>query len=349
MTARDAVPDTAPSRATARRPTPLLHSPRKTAALRFHTLRTHDGQRIAYAVEGAADGVPVVALHGGPGSSSQPATLTLFDLARVRVVLIDQRGCGASRPGGSVRHNDTARLIGDIEAVRSHLGIERWGVLGGSWGASLALAYAGRHPDSVSGVVLRGLFLTSAREVSGLFVASRRRAPREWLRLRHAAGCGPDARSSSLPSRCAAVLQRGTNRAAQHAVALAWRDYENAVLATAHAKRAPRRIDRSSRRTRALVGKYRIQAHFLQHRCWLGETRLAALARRAASSGVRCFALHGSRDPVCPPDNLRRLARAMPSARVERVAGAGHLAADPPMRARLVAALETMFVTRGTR
>ncbi|PXW28509.1 prolyl aminopeptidase Serine peptidase. MEROPS family S33 [Paraburkholderia caballeronis] len=325
--------------------TPSQHPHRMTAP-RFSLLRTRDGHRIAYAVAGAADGVPVVALHGGPGSGSQPSTARLFDLARVRVVLIDQRGAGVSRPHGSVRRNDTARLIDDIETVRRHLGIARWGVLGGSWGASLALAYAGRHPEAVTGVVLRGLFLTSAREVSGLFVASRRRAPREWLRLRRAAGCETGTRPAALLSRCQAALQRGANGATQRAVALAWRDYENAVLASARPGRAGGRTTRTSRRRAdKLAGKYRVQAFYLRHRCWLGEPRLLTLARRAAAAGVPLVALHGRRDPVCPPANLGRLARSVPSARVEYIANAGHLATDPRLRKPLMRSLATMFVT----
>jgi len=317
---------------------------------RFSLLRTRDGHRIAYAVVGAAGGAPVVALHGGPASGSQPSTARLFDLARARVVLIDQRGAGASRPHGSVRRNDTNRLIEDIETVRRHLGIACWGVLGGSWGASLALAYAGRHPQAVTGVVLRGLFLTSAREVDGLFVASRRRAPREWRRLWKAAGCRADTRPAALLGRCHAALQRGANGAAQRAVALAWRDYENAVLAYARpgrARREPAPISR--RRADALARKYRVQAHYLRHRCWLGEPALISLARRAAAAGVPLAALHGRRDPVCPPDNLRRFARAVPSARVEYVANAGHLATDPPLRARVMRTLGTMFVTESSK
>lgn len=138
-----------------------------------------DAQSIAFAVAGTAHGHPVVVLHGGPGSGSQTGILRLFDLTRMRVVLVDQRGAGASAPRGGTRHNSTARLIGDLEAVREQLGIARWGVVGGSWGAALALAYAGTHPARVTGVVLRGLFLTSPREVRRLFTTSRTRAPRE--------------------------------------------------------------------------------------------------------------------------------------------------------------------------
>jgi len=308
--------------------------------LEFDALRTRDGHRVAFATAGAAESVPVVVVHGGPGSGSQPGTLRLFDLARFRVILVDQRGTGKSTPFGSVRHNDTARLIDDLEAIRQRLGIVRWGVLGGSWGAALALAYAGRHPESVTGVVMRGLFLTSGREVRNLFVTSRRRAPDAWRRLRRAARSD---RADALPARCSSVLRHGTSEASQRAVALAWRHYEDAVLASAHARRTRPAAMRSRRDARKLIGKYRIQAHYLRHRCWLGETRLLALARRAAAAGVPLAAVHGSRDPVCPPDNLRRLARAVPAARTERVR-AGHLASDPALRACVARALVTMFI-----
>ncbi|MBC8722360.1 alpha/beta fold hydrolase [Paraburkholderia sp. 31.1] len=316
------------------------------AALEVHTLRTRDGHRVWYALAGARDGVPVAVLHGGPGSGSQPGVLRLFDLQRFRVVLIDQRGTGASTPHGSVRHNRTDYLIADLEAIRARLGFARWGVLGGSWGAALALAYAGQCPRSVTGVVLRGLFLTSAREVRGLFIASRKRAPRAWSRLRAAARCEQPA---ALAARCGDTLQYGANEARQRALALAWRGYENAVLASASPRGAAQRRANlrnpreSQRHVRKLIGKYRIQAHYLAHRCWLGETGLLSLARRAAAAGVSIAAVHGARDPVCPRGNLRRLSRAVPSARVESVSAAGHLTSDPALHACVAQALTAMF------
>lgn len=331
------------ARAARRPPAPPKAQPGApfAAPLKCATLRTRDGHCIAFTVAGAADGVPVVVLHGGPGSGSQPGVLRLFDLARFKVVLVDQRGSGASTPHGSVRHNRTAYLIEDLEAIRARLGIERWGVFGGSWGAALALAYAGTHPCVITGVVLRGLFLTSAREVRGLFVASRTRAPHAWARLYAAARCR---RPAALLARCAQALQAGSAEPKQRALALAWRAYENSVLASAEARRRPATAVRSHRNARKLVDKYRIQTHYLRHGCWLGETRLLALARHAAAAGVPIIAVHGTRDPVCPPDNLRRFSRAVPAAHIERVR-AGHLANHPALHQRLARALETMFAT----
>lgn len=303
----------------------------------MHRTITRDGHAIAYTVHGDPHGVPVVVLHGGPGSGSQPGALRLFDLTRVRVVMVDQRGTGASTPRGSLRHNDTQRLIRDLEAIRAQLGIVRWGVVGGSWGAALALAYAGTHPASVSGVVLRGLFLTSEREVRRLFVTSRFRAPREWRALMRAACCE---RASSLPSACMRSMRsRAYGRAA--AVAAAWRTYENAVLM--HKTAARKRT--SSKHDEATTAKYRIQAHYLAHDCWLGEHRLIALAKHAAASRVMVRALHGSHDPVCPPDNLHRLMCAVPAVH-GRFVDAGHLASDPRLAEALVAAIREAFDAR---
>ncbi|MDN7932786.1 alpha/beta fold hydrolase [Burkholderia metallica] len=325
-------------------PSPALRVPPDTPTSRATPARLRmrrDAQSIAFATAGAAQGHPVVVLHGGPGSGSQTGILRLFDLARVRVVLVDQRGAGASAPRGGTRHNRTAQLIADLEAVRERLGIARWGVVGGSWGAALALAYAGTHPERVTGVVLRGLFLTSPREIRGLFMTSRTRAPREWRRLHAAAGGGPPER---LLARCAQRLRHGASTSRQRAVALAWHAYENALLASSRTRRSPVRAVRSGKTAALLIDKYRIQAHYLQRDCWLGERRVLALARRAVQAGVPLFAAHGMHDPVCPIDNVDRLARAAPDVVIERVK-AGHLASDPALARSVARAVRAMFAT----
>jgi proline iminopeptidase len=174
-----------------------------------------------------------------------------------------------------------------------------------------------------------------------LFVASRQRAPHAWTRLYEAAQCH---RPTALLARCAQALHAGSAEPRQRALALAWRAYENGLLASAQSRRRPAAAVRSRRNARKLVDKYRIQTHYLRHRCWLGEGRLLALARRAAAAGVPFIAVHGTRDPVCPPDNLRRFSRAVPAAHIECVR-AGHLANDPALHQRVAQAIETMFAT----
>ncbi|MEM5344004.1 alpha/beta fold hydrolase [Paraburkholderia azotifigens] len=315
-----------------------------THDIAHHRTIARDGHTVAYTVHGEPDGVPVVVLHGGPGSGSNPGVLRLFDLARCRVVMVDQRGTGASTPRGSVRHNDTRHLIRDLEAIRARLGIVRWGVVGGSWGAALALAYAGTHPACVSGVVLRGLFLTTQREVRRLFVTSRSRAPAAWRDLMRATHCE---RAWSLPLACMRTMQARTHGRA-NAVADAWRACENAMLMKPSSRSAATRRQKALHRASAMTAKYRIQAHYLMHGCWLGERRLIAHARHAVASGVAVHAVHGLRDPVCPPDNLHRLMRAVPAVQ-GRFVDAGHLASDARLAEALAAAIEAMFAARESR
>ncbi|WFN13873.1 alpha/beta fold hydrolase [Burkholderia contaminans] len=298
-----------------------------------------DAQSIAFAVAGAAHGHPVVVLHGGPGSGSQAGILRLFDLTRVRVVLVDQRGAGASAPRGGTRHNSTARLIADLEAVREQLGIARWGVVGGSWGAALALAYAGTHPARVTGVVLRGLFLTSPREVRRLFTTSRTRAPREWRRL----ACGGRRRpgeATAVALRAAAAPRRERGTPARSGARVA-RVRKRRPRLGAHAPLAcagdPLGEDRSQA-DRQIPDPGALPAARLLAR----RTQLACARASGSAGGVPLFAAHGMHDPVCPAANVVRLARAAPEVVIERV-HAGHLASDPALAHSVARAVATMF------
>ena len=129
-------------------------------------LRTDDGQELCFEVSGNPRGIPALALHGGPGSGCTPWWRQLFDPEAYRVVLLDQRGCGRSRPHAELRENTTPDLVADMEQLREALGIGRWLVFGGSWGSTLALAYAEAHPDRVTQLVLRGIFMLRPAELA---------------------------------------------------------------------------------------------------------------------------------------------------------------------------------------
>src|SRR6202047_2187186 len=139
------------------------------APLASEQLSVGDGHEIYVESVGRADGIPTVYLHGGPGSGCQPDHRRLFDPERFHAVLFDQRGCGRSRPKGGREHNTTAHLIADLEAIRTKFGFERWLVVGGSGGPTLALAYAEAHPERVSGIVLRATFLGTYEEIEAGF------------------------------------------------------------------------------------------------------------------------------------------------------------------------------------
>src|ERR1700755_2299687 len=142
------------------------------APLTSELLEVGDGHSIHVESVGREGGIPAVYLHGGPGSGCQPDHRRLFDPERFHAVLFDQRGAGRSRPKGGREHNTTSHLIADMEAIREKFGFERWMLVGGSWGATLALAYAQAHPHRVSGIVLRATFLGTVEEIADGFLSS---------------------------------------------------------------------------------------------------------------------------------------------------------------------------------
>ncbi|PVY79380.1 proline iminopeptidase [Cupriavidus alkaliphilus] len=294
----------------------------------FH-LRTPDAQRLHVRLSGPPHGEPWLVLHGGPGSGCAASMAAWFDPQRHRVAMPDQRGAGRSTPAGSLRRNNVGALLADLEQLRATLGIARWGVAGGSWGAALALAYAARYPHAVAALVLRGAFLTGRDDVLGLF------APRAGGGLlRRVAPAGerlPEARARLLT--VSRLLQSGTT-VQKRDTAAAWRRLELDRLGL---RDVAQRRRQSARERLATVRKYRIQAHYLRHCAGLGKPALLRAARNIAAHGLPVTLLHGRADAVCRPANALRLRHAMPAARLAWVDG-GHLA-DGAMRDALAHAI----------
>lgn len=283
-----------------------------------------DGHRLYFEESGAPTGMPVVHLHGGPGSGASVAQRRLFDAARFRVILFDQRGAGRSTPLGETRANTTADLVADIERLRRHLGIRRWLVAGGSWGASLALAYAAAEREAVAGLLLRGMFLTGARDLAWFFQGARQFVPEAWQAF---ADLAPPARRRRLLDFYAEAVAGDGPLAA--AAAGRWAAYEEALTQPGVVTPMPADAAR-------LLLKYRLQAHYLRQHCFLGERRLLACARRLA--GLPALLLHGRRDLVCRPENAWRVHGALGGSRLVWVDGAGHSPFDPPMTRSWLAA-----------
>lgn len=295
------------------------------------------GHRVWYAHGGGADAIPVVLLHGGPGSGSTPRQREIFDAAHWRIVQFDQRGCGRSAPLGETAHNHTDALIDDIEALRVHLGIERWLVCGGSWGSALALAYAARHRERVLGLLLRGVFLAGRADLDWFFHGAAafapqaneeflKRIPRQWRRS-----------VATWLDRCFS----GTDAERQLRVAAAWQDYETRLEHPHAATIAPESMGAEA--ARRLIAKYRVQAHYLARRCFLGE---AAVLRAAAElRGVPVALVHGRRDLICRPQNAWRVHRAITGSRLAWVGQGGH---DPfhPAASALLREAGVAFVRR---
>ena len=295
-----------------------------------------NGNRIHWAVYGDPSGKPAAVVHGGPGSGSSPGTVRLFDLSRYRVVLFDQRGCGGSTPHASdpatdMSHNTTTHLIGDMERLREHLGIDRWLLFGGSWGSTLILAYAEQYPGRVSEVVLSGVTTTRRAEIDWLYRGLARFFPEAWERFR--AGVPAVERDGDLIAAYARLMNSHDPQVTARTAAN-WCAWEDAVLAgEPHGSATPH----GDRPAAARIAFVRIAAHYFAHAAWLDEGAILLAAHRLA--GIPGVLLHGRHDMSSPPDTAWRLAQAWRDARLTFVSDAGHKGSDA-VRERIVAALD---------
>lgn len=284
-----------------------------------------EGHRVYYEQSGAAGGIPVVVLHGGPGSGSSPRQRVFYDPAIFRIVQFDQRGSGRSEPMGETVHNHTAALVGDIERLREHLAIERWLVSGGSWGSALAMVYAAQHRERITGVVLRAIFLAGRSDIDWYFGGSRAVAPEAYERF---IGQIPRRWRRRIPQYLERSL-RGDDADKCERLATAWMNYE-AVLSGADPA-LPQPVPPPPGGAAALCAKYKVQAHYLARRCFLG--RAAALRAAAALRGVPVAMIHGTRDLICLPQGAWRAHRACEGSRLAWAPGAGHNPFHPAMDA----------------
>lgn len=274
---------------------------------------------------GNARGMPVVFLHGGPGAGSAPAHRRFFDPAHYRIVVYDQRGAGRSRPLGELRDNTTPLLVEDLERLRRYLGIERWLVFGGSWGSTLALAYAITHPERCTGLILRGIFLCRRSEIEWFLYGLRNLFPEAWTSF---ASAIPRAERGDL---LAAYYRRLTDpdSAVHMPAARAWSIYEGScstLLAS------PETVAYFAGDVVAL-GLARIEAHYFTHDIFMPENALLAnIARIRSVPGV---IVQGRYDAVCPIVTADDLHRAWPEADYIIVPDAGHSAWEQIGRAHV--------------
>jgi proline iminopeptidase len=301
----------------------------ETTPTRAHALRVGGGHVIAVQEFGRAEGIAAVALHGGPGSGSSPLLRHGFDLSRYRVISIDQRGAGASTPRGGIGDNTIDDLLEDLRLVRETLGIQRWLVVGGSWGATLALAHAAAEPRAVSALLLRSAFLARREDIDWFFHGAAIEHPRAWQRFARAAP--PDERNTLLLW-LQRALTEGTATQQQQA-ALAWWQWEQALAGT---NVTPPTHDVWP----ALIDRYRVQSHYLAHGCFLGERSL--LERCADVPRVPTLLIHGRADHVCRPEGATLLHHALPGSRLQWLDGVGHDAAHPAMLAAMSQALDAI-------
>ena len=281
---------------------------------------------------GNAGGVPLVFLHGGPGGGCLPHHRRYYDPAFFNIVLYDQRGCGRSAPIASLTDNTTRHLICDLERLRESLSIERWVVFGGSWGSTLALAYAQAHPARVLGLVLRGIFLASRPEIDWFMHGIRTVFPEAWRAF--AGFLPPEERGDLLTS----YYRRLTDPdpAIHLPAAQAWDRYEGACSTLLPQPEAAARLDSDA----ASLAIARIEAHYFVHEAFLRENELIGGVPRIRH--VPCAIVQGRYDIVCPPVTADALAEAWPEAEYVVVPDAGHSVREPGITRELVAAVRRM-------
>jgi proline iminopeptidase len=295
-----------------------------------------DGHTLYVEQVGRPDGIPVIFLHGGPGSGCRPAQRNLFDPTRYRAILFDQRGAGRSTATARLRANTTDHLVADIERIRTELGIDRWMVVGGSWGATLALAYAERHPERVRGIVLRAVFLGTRAELDWAFVeAPQRLRPELYAEFIRRLPEGEQADPLTAYWRRILDPDAATNGPA----AWAWHDLER-VLSEANPART--RIG-GAPMTGPLPSTPFFEAHYFRSDCVLEPGELLARAGRLAR--IPGIIIQGRYDLLCPPGTSHALAAAWPSATVRVVEGAGHAMTEPGVTEAMVAALGELAAT----
>ena len=294
-------------------------------------LKSGDLHEIYYEICGNPAGKPVVFLHGGPGSGCNPTQRRFFDPAHYRIILIDQRGCGRSQPLGAIEQNTTDDLIADIEAIRMTLEIDKWLVFGGSWGSTLALAYAIQHPTKVTGLILRGIFLSRPSELDWFLGQVKSFFPEPWKTL-----CDylpPTERHHPLIAYEKLIFSDDLNISIP--AAIRWNAYESSIMSLLpRPTKADNEVHGEIELARASV-----QIHYIKNLCFVGKLDLLAEAKLKLTH-IPTQIIQGRYDMVCPPITAWELSNAMPHAEFYMIEDAGHSAMEVGITSALLVATE---------
>ncbi|MCK6456799.1 MAG: prolyl aminopeptidase [Phycisphaerae bacterium] len=330
MSALAAGPTSRPHRIEDPPPVPLLDYYPEIEPFKTGYLRVSDLHEIYYELCGNPSGRPVMLLHGGPGGGSYPDLRRFHDPTKYLLVLHDQRGAGKSRPHAELRENTTPNLVSDIERLRTHLKLGKVQVFGGSWGSTLALAYAEAYPQHIDSLVLRGIFTATKDEIDHFYhgpVATY--FPEAHERLRQVI---PNPSATDYPRQLyEQIRHRGTPRA-KH-VADEWARYETRVSRVGM-------TDAMAEKFLADWDSYDfslIENYYMANRCFLEEEQLLRDAPRL--TGISTIIVNGRYDVICPPINAFRVHRAIPGSKLVIVEDAGHGGGAPPMRSALIQAV----------
>ena len=298
-----------------------------------------DGHSVYYEVHGSQKpGAKVaIVLHGGPGGGLQRGQLRSFNLKRWRVILFDQRGCGSSTPLYSLYKNTTWDLVSDIEKLRKAVSVDKWTVFGGSWGSTLALAYASKHLDHVASLVLRGIYLGEDSENDWLYRegGASRLYPELWSKFASVGQQGRPNRTRNNKNLIGAYsrLLKSKNRQTRRKAAAAWWSWESSLSFL-----KPRVDKTPAKEVESLAA---IENHYFHHNCWLRQGQLLAAAAKIPKT-VPVHIVQGRYDLVCPPISAHRLSKAIPHATLTMTI-AGHAGSEPATAIQLRKATNSLL------
>jgi len=303
-----------------------------------HVLNVGGGHGVYVEECGNPAGIPVVFLHGGPGGGCKIYHRSFFDPAKYRAILFDQRGCGRSTPHGRLEDNTTQHLLADMDTIREWLGVDQWLLFGGSWGSTLALLYAQRHPRRVSGIVSRGTFLARQMDLDWYIKDGVNRVyPERWAELQEAVHALP---GEDLVAAFQRILH-GPDELARRRAARAWSAWGGQVALGDEFSPA----DAEGHVSAQVLHQARIELHYGFHRYFIDENQLLRDCKLIPAMPV--ILIHGRRDWVCPVESAFSLRAALPFAELRILPTAGHIASNAAMTSALVEAADELAVRLG--
>ena len=282
---------------------------------------------------GSQDGIPVLFIHGGPGAGTESYHSRFFDPNVYRIILFDQRGAGRSSPHASLENNTTQALVADMEVIREKLGVEKWVLFGGSWGSTLALVYAETHPQNVSGLILRGIFLCRPKEIEWFYQQGAHRIfPDYWEDYVRVI---PQEERSEMVS---AFYKRltGANELQRMRAAKAWSVWEGRTATLMGRKEVVDHFESSH----VALSLARIECHYFMNNAFLEENQILRDAKKLKE--IPGVIVHGRYDMVCPIESAWDLHKAWPEAELRIIKNAGHAASEPGIIDALVQATKEM-------
>jgi proline iminopeptidase len=300
----------------------------------FHSffLTTTSNHRVYVEQSGNPAGIPVIFLHGGPCSGTKPDHRRFFNPERYQIILMDQRGCGLSTPFGELQHNTTQDLIADMEQIRQQLGIQQWLLFGGSWGGTLALLYAQQYPQTVSAMILRGVFLARQADMDWFLYPDNgvsRIYPQRWQALQV---CLADSVENVLTRLCERVF--GDNRALAEQAAQQWQAWGGQVALGNDFQYSEQPVSE-----RDLL-QVQMELHYAKQRYFINENQI--LENCGILQTIPTIIIHGQQDLTCPLEAGWRLHQALPQAEYVVLPNSGHIAKGDEMIDALVTATDKM-------